>query len=147
MSFEDIPPREAHERLFAEGSDWVYIDVRSEPEFQGGHPKGAINIPIFHLDPMTQQMRPNQEFLQVVSANFDKSQPLVLGCQKGGRSARAAQILAEAGYEKLANMVGGYGGLYDETGMLVQEGWEAAGLPVSQEADSGATYAELRSKA
>lgn len=147
MSFEDIAPREAHERLSAEGSEWRYVDVRSEPEFEAGHPQGAVNIPIFHLDPMTQQMRPNEDFVKVVSASFEKSQPLVLGCQKGGRSARAAQVLSDAGFEKLANMVGGYGGLYDESGLLVQEGWEAAGLPVSEEAEPGATYAELREKA
>ncbi len=146
MSFEDVSPREAHERLNGAGSEWIYIDVRSEVEFDAGHPVGAVNIPIFHLDPITQQMRPNPDFEKVVTEHFAKARPLILACQKGGRSARAAQILSGSGFEKLANMVGGFGGLYDESGQLVEEGWEAAGLPVTEDAPAGARYADLQSK-
>ena len=48
----------------------TYLDVRSIPEFQAGHPAGAFNVPLLHADPVTRQMRPNREFLDVVRANF-----------------------------------------------------------------------------
>ncbi|MEQ8765866.1 MAG: rhodanese-like domain-containing protein [Planctomycetota bacterium] len=147
MSFEEITPQEAHDRLEDSASKWAYIDVRSEPEFEGGHPAGAVNIPIFHLDPMTQQMSPNPDFVRVVEAHFAKDSSLVLGCQKGGRSARAAQMLVDAGYANVVNMLGGYGGVRDDRGTTIQAGWEESGLPIEEEASPGTTYRELKSKA
>ena len=43
-----ISPAEA-QALVAEG--WVYLDVRSEPEFAAGHPVGAHNVPLQHVGP------------------------------------------------------------------------------------------------
>ncbi len=38
------PPEAA--ALLAEG--WIYLDVRSIPEFDLGHPTGAVNVPLLH---------------------------------------------------------------------------------------------------
>ena len=38
-----ISPQEASAKL-AEG--WTYVDVRTEQEFEAGHPPGAVNVPI-----------------------------------------------------------------------------------------------------
>ncbi len=37
MSFENVSVREAHEK---QGQGYTYVDVRSIPEFEQGHPAG-----------------------------------------------------------------------------------------------------------
>ena len=41
-----VTPPEA-DALLAQG--WTYLDVRSIPEFEGGHPAGAANVPLLHM--------------------------------------------------------------------------------------------------
>ena len=93
--------QEAHQQQAA-GS--IYLDVRSIPEFEMGHPAGAYNIPLLHLDERTRQMRPNAEFVDVVRANFPPDTPLLVACQAGARSVQACQILESVGYTNLANV-------------------------------------------
>src|SRR5918997_1398976 len=81
----------------------TYVDVRSEPEFVQGHPAGAVNVPLLHRDERTGQMVPNREFLSVMQANFPPDAKLLLGCQMGGRSAQATQMLEGAGYKDVSN--------------------------------------------
>ena len=121
----------------------TYLDVRSIPEFAQGHPEGAFNVPLMHADPETRQMRPNGEFLAVVRANFPPDTPLVIGCQMGGRSAKAAEILANAGYQNVTNVLGGYGG----APQFGHAGWVQAGLPVATTAGPERDYDGLRGKA
>ncbi len=108
-----------------------------------GHPEGAFNVPLLHADPVTRQMRPNPEFLEVVRANFQPDATLVIGCQMGGRSQKAAEILADAGYRDVANVLGGFGGATQ----MGHAGWVQAGLPVEQRADAGREYDALHKKA
>jgi rhodanese-related sulfurtransferase len=117
--------------------------VRSVPEFQQGHPEGAFNIPLLHLDPQTRQMRPNPEFVSVVKGNFSPDAKLVIGCQMGGRSQQACEILSNAGFQDVANVLGGYGGA-PQMGHL---GWAQAGLPVETTADAAREYDALQKKA
>lgn len=121
----------------------TYLDVRSIPEFRAGHPEGAFNVPLLHADPLTRQMRPNPEFLDVVRANFPPETKLVIGCQMGGRSQNAAEILATAGYSDVANVLGGYGGAPH----MGHAGWVQAGLPVEQKADAAREYDALQQNA
>ena len=121
----------------------TYLDVRSIPEFRAGHPEGAYNVPLLHADPLTRQMRPNPEFLDVVRANFPPETKLVIGCQMGGRSQNAAEILASAGFGDVANVLGGYGGAPH----MGHAGWVQAGLPVEQKADAAREYDALQRKA
>ena len=146
MGVKDIDVRQARELQENEG--YTYVDVRSVPEFDGGHPAGACNVPLLHRDPATGQMMPNPEFLAVMQANYTPDARLLIGCQMGGRSARAAQILASAGYTEVCNVMGGFGGAYDRaTGQVVHPGWSGAGLPVETAAAPAASYSELRTKA
>ena len=70
---------------------------------------------------------------------------LLVGCQVGGRSTHAAQMLASHGYQHVVNVRGGFGGARDPaTGALVDEGWSVAGLPVETTAPQGGSYNELR---
>ncbi|MGC4070463.1 MAG: rhodanese-like domain-containing protein [Polyangiaceae bacterium] len=92
-----VTPEEA-KALLDEG--YVYLDVRSEPEFEAGHPPKAINVPLQHA--AAGGMVPNDDFLAVVEANLAKDARVVIGCKAGGRSRRAAEILSAAGYENLS---------------------------------------------
>lgn len=141
MSIENVPPREAHALRQADGTI-PYLDVRSVPEFQQGHPAGAYNIPIMHFNPVQQQMEPNPDFERVVQATFSVDQDIIVGCQKGGRSLKAAQIMESLGYQHLRNVLGGFGGGEDEYGEPVP-GWLDCGLPVAKEPEPGHDYESL----
>src|SRR5687767_13989883 len=97
----NVTPTEAKRLIDDEG--YTYLDVRTVEEFDGGHPAGAYNVPVVHAG-----MLPNGEFVAVVEATFPKDARLVVGCQSGGRSARAAALLASCGYEHVVNMDGGF---------------------------------------
>jgi len=126
MSYESTNPNGAHE-LMRGGDSWIFIDVRTEEEFHGGHVPDAYNIPVLFRDPM-RGMTPNERFVEIVAATFHTEERLVLGCAAGIRSARACEMLAAAGYVTLVNMSGGFSGGMDAAGRLLEAGWEACGL-------------------
>ena len=145
MSLTHVDVRKAHD--LQSDSDHIYVDVRSMPEFENGHPAGARNVPLLNLDRHTGQMRPNPEFLAVMQANYPPESKLLIGCQMGSRSAQAGQILVTAGYQNVANVLGGFGGAQDRmTGQII-EGWADAGLPVERDTPPENGYEALRKKA
>ena len=128
----DIPqttPPEAFETLKTHPGA-VYLDVRTEEEFEAGHPAGARNIPVLVLDPATQEPRANPDFVAAVERELPRSTKLIVGCQAGGRSQRACELLAQAGWTDVTNVRGGFGGARDQSGRVVVPGWRSAGLPV-----------------
>jgi rhodanese-related sulfurtransferase len=137
-----VTPVEA-DALLKEG--WAYLDVRSIPEFEGGHPAGAANVPLLHM--MGGRMAPNPAFQSVVDGNFAKDAKIVVGCKAGGRSAQAAALLEAAGYTNVIMMSGGFHGERDNLGRLACAGWAETGLPVEASAPSDKTYAELEKNA
>ena len=146
MGVKDVDVNQAHALQQNEG--YTYVDVRSVPEYDAGHPAGASNVPLLHRDAATGQMQPNPEFVAVMQANYAPEARLLIGCQMGGRSARAAQILASVGYTDVCNVMGGFGGAQDRaTGQVVHPGWAGAGLPVATDAAPGARYDDLQAKA
>jgi rhodanese-related sulfurtransferase len=144
MAILQTTPQEA-QTLLRQGHR--YIDVRTEPEFAAGHPAGAVNIPVVLPDPATRQMVMNPDFVAVVEAHFAKGAQLVVGCQAGGRSQRAAELLTQAGYTHVVNMQGGFGGARDQMGRVVVPGWSACSLPVCSDCGPDNSYAGLRRKA
>jgi rhodanese-related sulfurtransferase len=134
-----VSPQEARELQEKEG--YVYVDVRSVPEFEAGHPTGAFNVPLLHMGPAG--MAPNPEFLDVMQKAFPRDAKLVVGCKAGGRSARAAAMLESAGYTSVVDQRAGFEGAQDPSGR-VEPGWRPAGLPVSREAAPGRDYEGLK---
>jgi len=128
----DIPqttPPQAFETLRGH-PDAVYLDVRTAGEFEAGHPAGARNIPVLLLDPATREPRENPDFVASVERELPRTTKLIVGCQVGGRSQRACELLAQAGWTDVTNVRGGFGGARDRLGHLVVPGWQDAGLPV-----------------
>jgi rhodanese-related sulfurtransferase len=60
------------------------IDVRTSAEFQGGHLKKAVNIP---LDKLGNSLK-----------KISKDKPVITCCASGMRSSSAKSILQKAGY-------------------------------------------------
>lgn len=121
-----------------------YLDVRSVPEWSSGHPEGAANVPLLHA--AAGGMKPNPDFLKVAESAFAKDDKLVVGCAAGKRSARAVQMLNDAGFTNVVDMEPGFGGIKDAFGQVKKPGWQAAGLPVATETPGG-SWAELASAA
>ncbi len=133
-----VSPEEA-QALIGEG--YVYVDVRSEPEFERGHPAGAVNVPLMQRGPAG--LVSNPDFLSVMEEAFGKSERLVIGCQTGGRSLKAARMLAEAGYTNLRELRTGFEGSRDAFGRP-EPGWSKRGLPVGTGAPPGQTYEDVK---
>lgn len=73
--------------LMASGAQ--IIDVRTKGEFQGGHIKGSVNIP---LQSLTAQL-----------SKIKKNKPVITCCASGMRSASAKNILKANGYTEVYN--------------------------------------------
>jgi len=142
MAVKRVDPKEAAD-LLALG--WSYVDVRSIPEYEQGHPSGAYNVPLMHAQP-GRGMVANPDFAAVMSGRFGLDDKLVVGCRSGARSSRAADQLAAAGYTNVVDMRGGFLGEMDPAGQVTCAGWQPRGLPVSREPAAGRSYQDLRAK-
>jgi rhodanese-related sulfurtransferase len=136
-----ISPQEANEKL-AEG--WTYVDVRTTEEFAEGHPAGAVNVPIMHSS--GGGMAPNTDFVRVMSAAFARDAKIVCGCKAGGRSLRAAQVLAGEGFTNVLDQRAGWDGARNPFGQVVEPGWLRAGLPTEQGQPPGRSWEDMKKK-
>ena len=141
----ETTPQAAHAALTAD-REAVYLDVRTEEEFAAGHPTGAINVPVAFPDPAGGMLL-NPDFLRLVELLLPRDKRIFCGCQSGGRSQKAAEILAETGYTDVTNVRGGFGGARDPSGQLLVSGWIDSGLPNSTEVDEAHSYAGLKQSA
>ncbi|MEM8892419.1 MAG: rhodanese-like domain-containing protein [Bacteroidota bacterium] len=76
--------------------DMQLVDVRTPKEFEAGHIETAINYDV------------NGSGFATQVESLDKSKPVLLYCQKGGRSARAAKQLQEMGFMTIYDLEGGF---------------------------------------
>ena len=136
-----VSPAEAQQLV---DSGYVYVDVRSVPEFEAEHPSHAYNVPLMHMG--GGGMTPNAEFVTVMKARFASDAKLVLGCKSGGRSLRAAQALAGAGFTDVIDQRAGFDGARDPFGALTEAGWKAANLPVESGDGGERSWTKLTAK-
>jgi rhodanese-related sulfurtransferase len=133
---------EQAEELMANGAS--FVDVRTPEEFADGHVPGAINVPVALTQGNT--MVPNGAFVKVMGAVFDKGAPLVVSCKAGGRSARAAALLEQAGFSKVSDMSVGFEGKRDPFGRALP-GWRQEGRDIETDATLAQTYAGVVQRA
>ena len=95
----EVDPREVHDAIASSNGNGrapLVVDVREQHEFEEAHLPGAIHVPRGHLES------------RIEGRAGDKSQPIVLYCQSGQRSALAAHTMQQLlGYEDVASMNGG----------------------------------------
>ncbi|MBL7718543.1 MAG: MBL fold metallo-hydrolase [Flavipsychrobacter sp.] len=72
------------------------LDVRKPTEYEAGHVKGAVNIP---LDTLT-------DVANIASVEMDNN--LYIHCAGGYRSVIAASLFKRQGYDNLRNVLGGF---------------------------------------
>lgn len=140
MSVKRISPEETKQLLDSD-PEYIYLDVRTVQEFDAGHVPGAKNIPL--MEPAMGRMHLNPHFVEMVEGNFGKEVKVIVGCQVGGRSLKAAEMLLNAGFSKVLEMRGGFGGESDASGHLLFPGWAPRGLPVSYESAPEDRYETL----
>lgn len=87
---ENITVQEAKDRV--SNKKVQFIDVRTAGEYNAYHQNPFKNIPI-------QQLRSTDK--------LDKTKEVVVICQSGMRSRKAAQILKKQGFESIYNVKGG----------------------------------------
>ena len=141
---KELNAQEAYDLMQAD-PEYIYLDVRSVPEFEAGHPTRAINIPIMHFAPGT-GMSPNQDFNAVVEGALPKDAKLVVGCKTGGRSARACEVMGQMGFTNVANIRGGFIGAMDNLGNISEPGWSMLNLPTCTDCSDEAHYQTLAAK-
>ena len=81
-------PKANYAQLVKNGA--IILDVRSKEEFESGHVKGSINIPV-------DQLRGNLNKFK------NKSKPIITCCASGMRSASAKAFLISMGYTEVYN--------------------------------------------
>ncbi|MGF7032261.1 rhodanese-related sulfurtransferase/TusA-related sulfurtransferase [Paenibacillus mucilaginosus] len=90
--------------LLTAGDALTVLDVRESAEYLFGHIPGAVSIPLGEL--------------RARIGELDGEMPVYVVCRTGSRSDLAAQILAEAGFAKVYNVLPGMSGW---SGMKVSE--------------------------
>jgi rhodanese-related sulfurtransferase len=103
--------------LAAHASEVRIVDVREPPEFCGvlGHLDGAELVPLATLE--------------ASARGWDRATPVVTVCAYGTRSGKAALMLREQGFERVASLHGG----------MVE--WVEQGLPAVEKRGGSASQA------
>jgi glyoxylase-like metal-dependent hydrolase (beta-lactamase superfamily II)/rhodanese-related sulfurtransferase len=83
------------------------LDVRRQPEWQAGHIEGAVCHPL--------------DDFKVALPQMDRNKQIAVICKSGYRSMIACSLLRCAGFQHVANVVGGF------------DAWQKANLPVVSE--------------
>jgi rhodanese-related sulfurtransferase len=85
-------------KLMADMPNATLVDVRTPGEYEGGRIGHAQNID-FH----------GEDFKTKIDA-LDKSKPVLVYCQSGGRSKKACGMMKELGFTEIYELERGYGG-------------------------------------
>lgn len=92
-SFDEITVDEAY-KIFTGDKGFLFIDVRSEEEYNSGHIEGAINIPVSEIE--------------VNLSGIPADKMIIVYCNGSScnRSSTAAGILIENGFTQVYNLIG-----------------------------------------
>lgn len=93
----------------------LVLDVREPAEYAHEHIPGALNVPRGLLEPKADLDYPGRE-----PRLADRTQPIIIHCASGARSAFAADVLRVMGFSDVKSMAGGI------------QAWKEKGLPVEK---------------
>jgi rhodanese-related sulfurtransferase len=137
-----LTAKQAYEKWKAEPDKVKLIDVRTPEEYLFvGHPTMAWKIPVaiqvYEWDSKEKKfpMKPLPDFASRCSEVAKKDDTLMLMCRSGGRSAIAVNMLAQAGFKHVYNVVDGMEGDVNADSESVaqaqplKDGWKNSGCP------------------
>lgn len=90
---KNISPKQAQRKV---QKHITILDVRTSPEFDSSHIKGAINM----------NVQDSVHFMQQIQ-KLDKDETYLVYCRSGKRSAKAAGWMDQEGFTRVFNMKGG----------------------------------------
>lgn len=85
----------------------LLVDVREDFEWNAGHARGAIHLPMMQVPTRMEEL--------------PRDAPIYLICATGNRSGRVAEYLTQNGFSRPINVRGG------------TVAWQRAGLPIDRE--------------
>lgn len=88
--------------------DALLLDVRDASDYRQGHILAARNVPLAQLE------------ARVSDLSKYKERPVIISCQSGNVSAKAAAVMRRHGFTQVFNLAGGIAA------------WQQAGLPVEK---------------
>jgi rhodanese-related sulfurtransferase len=137
-----ITAKEAHEKWKADPKNVRILDVRTPEEYIFiGHAEMALNIPValqtyqWDADKRHFSIKPNPDFVSQVKKWANPADTILVMCRSGGRSAISVNLLAEAGFKNVYNIIDGMeGDKVDDPesifhGKRMRNGWKNSGLP------------------
>ncbi len=148
-----VTAKEAFEKWQADPEGVKILDVRTPEEYVFvGHAEMARNIPFaffvhaWDAEKKAPVMKPNPDFVAQVKANYKPDDTILVTCRSGGRSKKSVDLLAEAGFKSVYNIIDGMEG--DEVkeadsmfvGKRVKNGWKNSGVPWTFELDPKLMY-------
>ena len=137
-----VTAKEAYEQWKAAPEKVKIIDVRTPEEYLFvGHPTMAWKIPLaaqmYEWDAEKGQfpLKPLPDFASRVGEVAEPDDTLMVMCRSGGRSAMAANMLAQAGFKNVYNIIDGMEGDANADSDSVaqaqplKDGWKHSGCP------------------
>jgi len=148
-----LTAKEAFSKWHVDSEKVVVLDVRTPEEYIFvGHAPMARNIPVRVLNQelTAKKRRPvmemNSAFVSQVRRDYKATDTILIMCRSGGRSALAVNLLAEAGFRKVYNIIDGFEGdaVKDPqsyyNGKRVKNGWKNSGAPWTYRLDPNLMY-------
>lgn len=83
-----LGPKADYTQLLREGA--IILDVRTKSEFESGHIRNALNIPLDQLSANLGKLK-------------DKNKPIITCCASGIRSGSAKSLLVSKGFTQVYN--------------------------------------------
>lgn len=150
-----VSSTEAHDLVKGDPGGTLLIDVRTGTELMhvGVADAMTAHVPLSEIvQPIAWdeegggvRYEPNPTFVAdidavVAKAGGEKGSRILIICRSGQRSARAVNLLAQAGYANVWNVIDGFEGDASSNGRRALNGWKNANLPWSYRIDKSKFY-------
>lgn len=145
-----VTARDAAAMIAAERAKVLFVDVRTrgEMQFVGMTHEIDGHVPFVEMNEFGEwddkasryKLEPNPIFSQSVeklltAKGLTKADRVIVMCRSGDRSARAANLLIDAGFNNVWNQIEGFEGDLSKDGRRTVNGWKNAGLPWTYKLD------------
>jgi len=143
-----VTSKEAYDMWSKEQDKVKILDVRTQEEYLFvGHAEMATNVSLYFqsyewdAEKNRFPMVANPDFIKQVKQIYETDDLILITCRSGGRSARAVDELAEAGFKNVYTITDGFEGdkVKDETSVFVGQrkvnGWKNSGIPFTNKID------------